>query len=542
MIRHFYTLQKIAVELQFLCGCELVECYTQDKDSVVLVFYDKVKFYAIQFSADTQFASLYLRTNFARARKNTVDLFPDLKGETLQNISLKKNDRIIQFGFINSDLFGILFGGGKSNLIATNHDKRIFDSLKHKTELVDNNLELPDSKLRPIYDFPDETKIIDVIANCECLTGKYYSKEICSRMNINPQTPKSLFSTDDFNNIKNEIGKLRSECINSSEFYLLMNSRKEVVLSLIPLKDFPNVLETYDDINEAVQKRIIYNIKNSQFSTSYTNLYKKFNFLKKKIENNIAQIKDEASALERAEKYKLWAELLMAQPNPKFKPGDKIKLNSWDGQEIEIQLDPKLNLLENGTKYYDKVRNTKESQRYRQKRLPEFELRLLKIDKALKDLNSSTNMKDIANFEKNFKNITGTAMNKEQMEQTTQFREFDLGDGFILYVGKNAANNDELTMHFAKPNDIWLHARGSGGSHCVLRLNSNEKPPKPILKKAAEIAAYYSQARKAKYTPVAYTFKKYVHKPKGANTGSVVISREEVIMAEPKLPEGEEKE
>ncbi|MFA6571939.1 MAG: NFACT RNA binding domain-containing protein, partial [Bacteroidota bacterium] len=94
-----------------------------------------------------------------------------------------------------------------------------------------------------------------------------------------------------------------------------------------------------------------------------------------------------------------------------------------------------------------------------------------------------------------------------------------------------------LTMRFAKANDIWLHARGSGGSHAVLRMSSKEaKPPKQILIKAAEITAYYSQARNAKYTPVCYTYKKYVHKPKGSNPGSVVISKEEVIMVEPKLP------
>ena len=67
-----------------------------------------------------------------------------------------------------------------------------------------------------------------------------------------------------------------------------------------------------------------------------------------------------------------------------------------------------------------------------------------------------------------------------------------------------------------------------------------KKPSKQIIQKAASISAYYSGARNAKYTPVAYTFKKYVRKPKGANPGSVVLAKEEVIMAEPKLPEGSE--
>jgi len=137
------------------------------------------------------------------------------------------------------------------------------------------------------------------------------------------------------------------------------------------------------------------------------------------------------------------------------------------------------------------------------------------------------------------RDIAGFTQN-EETGASTKYRQFDLGEGFILYVGKNAANNDELTMHFAKPNDIWMHARGSSGSHAVLRINKDQRPPKQILQKAASITAYYSGAKKAKWTPVAYTYKKYVHKPKGANPGSVVISREEVIMAEPKLPENSE--
>jgi predicted ribosome quality control (RQC) complex YloA/Tae2 family protein len=68
-------------------------------------------------------------------------------------------------------------------------------------------------------------------------------------------------------------------------------------------------------------------------------------------------------------------------------------------------------------------------------------------------------------------------------------------------------------------------------------MDKEEKPPKMVLQKAAEITAYYSGARNAKYVPVIWTYKKYVRKPKGANVGAVIVAKETVIMAEPKLPE-----
>jgi len=116
---------------------------------------------------------------------------------------------------------------------------------------------------------------------------------------------------------------------------------------------------------------------------------------------------------------------------------------------------------------------------------------------------------------------------------------FRLDDVYTLYVGKSAANNDELTMRFAKQNDWWFHARGVSGSHAILRGGGSEKPPKQILEQAAAIAAYYSHARNASYTPVVYTQRKYVRKPKGANVGAVTLERETVIMVRPSIP-GEE--
>jgi len=53
------------------------------------------------------------------------------------------------------------------------------------------------------------------------------------------------------------------------------------------------------------------------------------------------------------------------------------------------------------------------------------------------------------------------------------------------------------------------------------------------------LAAYYSKAKGSGLVPVIYTPKKFVRKPKGANLGQVLVEKEEVIMVEPKKPEGD---
>jgi predicted ribosome quality control (RQC) complex YloA/Tae2 family protein len=110
-------------------------------------------------------------------------------------------------------------------------------------------------------------------------------------------------------------------------------------------------------------------------------------------------------------------------------------------------------------------------------------------------------------------------------------------------VGKSSANNDLLTMKYAKPNDLWFHARGSSGSHTVLRVRDTTHPPgKESIYQAASIAAYYSKMRNASNVPVAYCERKFVKKSKGLAEGAVILEREKVIFVTPRLPQPEPKE
>ena len=117
------------------------------------------------------------------------------------------------------------------------------------------------------------------------------------------------------------------------------------------------------------------------------------------------------------------------------------------------------------------------------------------------------------------------------------FRRFVLDEGYEVWVGRNARQNDALTFDHARKYDLWMHARGVGGSHAVLRLpNRDARPGKPLLERAAAIAAYFSKAQGSSLVPVMMAPRKYVRKPKGAAPGAVVVEREEVLLVEPGLP------
>ena len=126
---------------------------------------------------------------------------------------------------------------------------------------------------------------------------------------------------------------------------------------------------------------------------------------------------------------------------------------------------------------------------------------------------------------------------KEDGKEEIPFRVFVVDGGFEVWAGKNSANNDLLTLRYARPKDLWFHARGSGGSHVILRSGSAPgEPGKRARQQAASIAAYYSKMRNASLVPVTVTEKKYVRKPRGAPAGTVAVERESVLFAAPALP------
>ena len=115
--------------------------------------------------------------------------------------------------------------------------------------------------------------------------------------------------------------------------------------------------------------------------------------------------------------------------------------------------------------------------------------------------------------------------------------EYALPGGWTVLAGKTEADNDELSLRIAGPNDWWFHVRGMPGSHVVLRAQENIEPDRATLERAAAIAAYHSKAREGGVVPVSCTRARYVSKPRGAKPGTVTITKERVLKVRPGLPE-----
>lgn len=100
-------------------------------------------------------------------------------------------------------------------------------------------------------------------------------------------------------------------------------------------------------------------------------------------------------------------------------------------------------------------------------------------------------------------------------------------DGFEVLIGTGDAENDALTFRVAEPKDFWLHVAGYQGSHVVVRNPEGlGELPRPVLERAAELAARYSKARHAGGKIEVHLCRVAdVGKPRGFAAGKVELRR-----------------
>ncbi|MDR0927970.1 MAG: NFACT RNA binding domain-containing protein [Ignavibacteria bacterium] len=502
MLQNYYTLEKLAKEFQQLIGMKVISCFSQERDTITFVYYDGSKETYLHFSVVPFCCSLFIYKDFTRAKSNSIALCSTLLGDYLQSVEVIEDERILLFRYIKHTIVFHIFGGANGNCFLLDNSNDIIFALSQSEKYIGNSIDA--------IVYKNTRK-----QNNDFLLGSIYEQEMqCKNMDI-----------ADFANY----------LLQQDNVYILQKNGN-TILSLIQLAEY-DIVKEFASISDAVKYQSISQHIALRKADLHKQLLPPLLRQQKRLSKNINLAEDLEEPLERADRCRIYAELLMSQPNIKQRPGDKIELKDWNGNDKQIELDANKTLLENANIYYTKSRKALQDAAIRQKRLPKLKAELAVVLQKIDDVNNAINIRDLEKLKKEIMKESIVIMPQEERPIESKFRTFALGDGFTLYVGKNAANNDELTMKFAKPNDIWLHSRGSSGSHCVVKGGNVEgKLPKPILKAAASIAAYYSGAKNAKYVPVCYTQKKYVHKPKGAAQGAVTLQREDTIMVEPKLP------
>jgi len=260
----------------------------------------------------------------------------------------------------------------------------------------------------------------------------------------------------------------------------------------------------------------------------------KLNDLQKKIRHT--QDKDKIE--KRVEKYRYFASILSTSRHLITDHPDRFEISETyhiEGFPTEIPLKSDISLSENIDLYYKKARSAKnsiEENRNRHqillKEYPVWE----KLFKELQDIKDSRALRE---WKKNHSIILKSLVPQTPNSRTSERRPYKeyIRDGWRIWVGRSARDNDELTFKHAAKADIWLHARHSTGSHVIIKLDGKKEVPKHIIEYAAALAARFSDEKHSSLVSVAYTQKKYVTKRKGMPPGMVHFQYDKDVMVKP---------
>jgi predicted ribosome quality control (RQC) complex YloA/Tae2 family protein len=209
----------------------------------------------------------------------------------------------------------------------------------------------------------------------------------------------------------------------------------------------------------------------------------------------------------------------------------------YEGEPITIKLNPELDFKKNANRYFDKAKRAKA-------RLGTVNDQLLRLSQDREDivqflarLEGAAKFFEVERLYEEAKTrrwLNKPAESKAAKEDRPyaghRVRELLGPGGYAVLYGENAESNDYLTLRVAKPNDWWLHIRGSTSAHVIIQTrNQPDKVQRETLLYAAKIAVQNSPSKHAGYVPVDYTLKKYVRKPKGAAVGAAVYTHEKTL-------------
>jgi predicted ribosome quality control (RQC) complex YloA/Tae2 family protein len=205
-------------------------------------------------------------------------------------------------------------------------------------------------------------------------------------------------------------------------------------------------------------------------------------------------------------------------------------------QELPITLDPTITLRENIDRMFKRQQKAGRGRQIVAKQLAEVTGREAAIAERVRRLQA---IKDwdtwLAIAERIAAERVPFAAPQEDSAQNAPRHRALTVDGFEILIGRNSRENDTLTFQVAAPEDFWMHVADYSGSHVVVRNPTKAKTlPDNVLTRAAQLAAYFSQARNSPKVEVHYTRRKYVSKPRRAKPGMVKLSEFASVRVEPK--------
>lgn len=526
---HYHTLQHLASWLnEHFKGETLHTAFSQNKNELILGFAED-KF--LRIGCHTPLTYIVPVKAYSRARKNVVDLFPELLDRQITAARVVEYDRVLIISFSGGWEMIAKMHSISSNVILRKDGEIVHlfnNQLENDWEFEENpgvaNLEKIEEEVAP-----EATEIKKALRAISVVYDKVYVQ-------------RCLFWMEQDLTFKEAFENSLSETKRDDAYLYRVGNR--VRFSLIPMESADSSIRI-EGVVPGLNMLLRTHFQLESYRTQYKVLDQAIRKPLVKKQKMLASYLESIEQMESLRNPEEIGHILLACLHQIQSGQKKVTLKDLyaEGEtDIEIALDPKLSPQENATKYYNKHKNRKHKLVHIRQQVEELEDAVLE---GMEDLETFDQLPAPEALMLGPNGWEGDAFQmikplskkhrKEEKEAASKQLPFRMykREGFEILVGKNARNNDELSFHFAAKNDLWLHAKDVTGSHVVIRHRAGKDLPPMVLEYAAQLAAFFSKRKQDTLVPVIYTPRKYIRKRKGDPPGLVAVDREQVIMVEP---------
>ncbi len=501
MLHNFFFIQKLSKTLnERLSGWEIAASFSQSKNELVLGFMREQSQCYMRCNLDPNVNLITFSEEFHRARKNSVDLYPEIVGKTIEKVVQVPFDRSFYFVVANAGRLIFKLHGRRSNIIylPAEGEAHLF-----RTKLSTDSNVTPASLAKEIKtDHPDA----EDIATLRQLIGKQY---------LPADAP------DD--QVLQIVDRLNA----ADEFLILQPPGKPPAISLLHAAD--TVGRTTDPM-EACTLLFRSHMQGYLFAGEKALIAKELEKRVQRSQHYIQRNEKELDSLQTKRSYEEVANIIMANLHQLPESGGEVELHDfYSDSPLKVKIKQGVKPQKHAENLYRKAKNQKIQLRKLQENIDIKMEQLVKLEELQSELAEIDDFKSLRSFQKRHElEKKGT----QEDEVVLPYKERVI-EGYQVLIGKNARANDELTLRHARKDDLWLHARDVPGSHVVIRKAGKSNVPNSVIEKAAAIAAYYSKRKTDSLCPVIVTPRKFVRKRKGAAPGEVIVEREEVVIVEP---------
>jgi len=440
--------------------------------------------------------------------------------------------------------------GKHSNIILTDDNSKIIDSIKHITHETSRIREILPGR-QYVYP-PSQNKLNPFEVSSESVHSLFVtSYEIKKADKFIAETFTGISRTtanEIYHNSNNEEKSLADSFLSYFErvrlndylpTLLVDNLKHPVDIFPFPYKQFDLTDQIgFESVSKLVEHFYSERERLHNIEQSYSNLTRTVKSHIERLDKKLATLAMEQQSAEQSDKYRLYGELITANLHLPLSNQSEVELANYydpEAPKVLIPMDKNKTPSQNAQEYFKKYTKSKNATKMLTEHISlttaeidYLESQLDNIDKCTEEIEFD----EIRNELCKEGYIKDNPQNKSKSVFISQPHRFMSSDGFEIFVGKNNVQNDTLTLKTAAVNDMWMHTKNIPGSHVIIKTNGSTIPQTTITE-AAMLAAYFSKAKKSSNVPVDYCPRKFVKKPRGSKPGMVTYDKYRTLYVTP---------